>query len=395
MEQQETNYVQSQGPINPQLPQKNLHPKIWISILVAGAFIVGYLVWANASGHWPFEEKYTSNQSPINNTAKSETNDWEIFHNEKYGFEFKYPDNKGLGYLHIEGGGFMGALSDQKAQDWVENLLIGTEDGPPIMYIQVRNNEYDYQISLGKNSQAGVEEFQNTYKASRMTLNGTEFTKYEGGNKATLFNKLIYATVRNVKYFILKIDETSDVAKSILFSFKFLEPVAVETYLDDEYNFRLQYPAELTFGCCTNNYNGYAKYFSFTKPGSDLEIGGGIITPQSAEEYSKCEVCIGSPVLSCETTNAESCSSYRYSAQSGSWSKWVVINGANQTANTAIAKLQVSIAPADNALGQYVMEQDKINDALIFSLVEQGKIPKEIKDRIQVYNDIFDSFIFR
>lgn len=62
--EQNNNPVQSPTPINPQLPQKHLHPSIWVGVLIAVSLIVGYLVWANASKEWPFAGENRLKVSP-------------------------------------------------------------------------------------------------------------------------------------------------------------------------------------------------------------------------------------------------------------------------------------------------------------------------------------------
>src|SRR3989344_1435205 len=95
----------AQAPIKPdpgaQLPHKHLHPGIWVGILIAAASIVGYLVWANASKEWPFEENLQLNVSPTPQptptpptpptTTTDPTASWKTYTNAQYGFEFKYP----------------------------------------------------------------------------------------------------------------------------------------------------------------------------------------------------------------------------------------------------------------------------------------------------------------
>lgn len=101
--EQEINPVQNPNPVNPQLPQKHLHPGIWVATLMVTASIVGYLVWANASKEWPFEEDSQPSNIAINQTDNKsqsqamdeKTRDWETYISQEHRFEFKYPRNLG------------------------------------------------------------------------------------------------------------------------------------------------------------------------------------------------------------------------------------------------------------------------------------------------------------
>ncbi|MDP3993725.1 MAG: hypothetical protein Q8P75_01960 [bacterium] len=88
--EQKINPIQNPSPVNPQPPHKHLHPGIWITVLIVAALSVGYLVWANASKEWPFEENLQSNNSVTQQPTADQTNntgntsndltlkDWEV-----------------------------------------------------------------------------------------------------------------------------------------------------------------------------------------------------------------------------------------------------------------------------------------------------------------------------
>ena len=101
--EQEINSSQTPSPINPQLPHKNLHPGIWVAVLIVTALAVGYLVWANASKKWPFEENLQPSNVSTNQTGNKtqpqvmdeKTKDWKTYSDQERKLEFKYPSYLG------------------------------------------------------------------------------------------------------------------------------------------------------------------------------------------------------------------------------------------------------------------------------------------------------------
>ncbi len=87
---QKNNSAQPLNSVNSQLFYKNIHPCIWIVVLVLVTFLLGYLIWINYSKQWSFDEQLQTvapttqnfNQNQINNIESISANltlkDWKI-----------------------------------------------------------------------------------------------------------------------------------------------------------------------------------------------------------------------------------------------------------------------------------------------------------------------------
>ena len=80
---------QPQPPQEPFNPRQNLHPKIWVTVLIAIAAAAGYLAIANAKDLWPFQE---SDERLANGDLIDKTADWKIYKQETGLYELKMPN---------------------------------------------------------------------------------------------------------------------------------------------------------------------------------------------------------------------------------------------------------------------------------------------------------------
>jgi hypothetical protein len=130
----------NQPPIEPQTPQKNLHPRVWIPVLAVVVLVVGYFVYTgikdNNAPQPPLnlrggegEEGPALSEVDLSAEALAEVEGWQTYRNEEYGFEFRYPEHYQFGVSPYS------ELPDIEIDDFVP--------GDPL-YIRIYSNQEGY-----------------------------------------------------------------------------------------------------------------------------------------------------------------------------------------------------------------------------------------------------------
>jgi len=169
----------------------------------------------------------------IKEEIKDETADWQVYRNEEYGFEVKYPEK------------------------WNYN------GGPlPYTFYFGESGPYDYQVGITVEENSSIEKFKDSYQNCEKTFvdnkeglkcEGRNWIETERGVEVNYFVNYIYIKIKNNDRFYLfsvfASDESLDRIKTfnqILSTFKFIEKDKTsdwQTYTNKELNISFKYPS--------------------------------------------------------------------------------------------------------------------------------------------------------